>query len=34
VIKVVAVLRRQPALEAAAFQDYWLNVHGPHVLVA
>ena len=28
-IKVISVLKRRDDLEVEAFQDYWLNVHGP-----
>ena len=28
-IKVISVLKRRPDMEVEAFQDYWLNVHGP-----
>ncbi len=28
-IKVITALKRRPDLEVEAFQDYWLNVHGP-----
>ena len=28
-IKVISVLKRRPDMDVEAFQDYWLNVHGP-----
>ena len=28
-IKVISALKRKPDMEVEAFQDYWLNVHGP-----
>lgn len=28
-IKVISVIKRNPGMEVEAFQDYWLNVHGP-----
>jgi uncharacterized protein (TIGR02118 family) len=31
VIKVVALIRRNPALTPEAFRDYWTNVHVPMI---
>ncbi len=28
-IKLVALVRRKPDLDAGAFRDYWLDVHAP-----
>ena len=28
-IKLVMCIRRKPSMSRAAFQDYWLNQHGP-----
>ncbi|MFN3239856.1 MAG: EthD domain-containing protein [Pseudomonadales bacterium] len=33
-IRLVNVLRRQPNMSFAEFNDYWLNEHGPKVVVA